>query len=87
MKKKEFLSLMLEKGQRTIKDKIKYYTPELMLKKKKTGAKYEIAEIDLADADNPVISIFRWDPDGTRKETSAYTVEELYKDFEIARGW
>ena len=84
MKKKEFLSLILEKGQRTIKNKIVYYTPELMLKKKNTGAKYEVSEIDMSDSENPVISVFRWDPDGTRMETDTHTVDELYNDFEIA---
>ena len=85
MKNKLFIKVLLEKAKKTkIKDVWKYYIPELMIKNKDTLVEYEISELDMTDEDNPIVSIFRYNVDGTVDKTEMYTVEEIESKFDIA---
>jgi len=85
MKKKSidiFVNLLLEKGGVKKGSKIKFYTPELMLRDKKTKVEYEISEIDFDEnLDDPTFKIFRFDLDGSRVEIDK-TAGEILKDYE-----
>tara|TARA_B100000900_G_scaffold415919_1_gene447879 strand:+ start:8254 stop:8514 length:261 start_codon:yes stop_codon:yes gene_type:complete len=65
-------------------NKVRLYTPELMLRKKENGAEYEVTEIDTTDENNPVFTIFRYDVNGDKTDQSMHTFSEIEDRFEIA---
>lgn len=77
-----FVSYLLEKGGVKKGDSIKFYTPELMIKDKKTKVEYEVSEIDKSDPNDMVFTLFRFDADGKRFEL-AKPAKEIKKDFEL----
>ena len=78
------LNMLKEISKKEKKKILKFYTPELMLRKNATGAEYEITEVDFEDEENPLVNLYRYNPDGSRAKTDTYTGDEIIKDFEIA---
>jgi len=84
MTKISLMSLLIELSKKKKNRIIKYYTPELMLRKTSTGAEYEVSEIDMSDPDDPRISMFRYNVDGSLEKDNEHSIEEIDRDFEIA---
>lgn len=76
-----FYSYLLEAGGVKKAESIKFYTPELMVRDKKTKVEYEISEIDKTQPEKPVFKLFRFDTDGKRFEMLK-SADEMLKDFE-----
>lgn len=73
--------LLESKGGVKVDEKIKFYTPELMLTDKKTKAEYEVSEIDTS-APDVIFTLFRFDENGNKYEISK-NGKEITKEFEL----
>ena len=78
-----FINVLLEKGGKKSKNKIKFYTPELNLEDKETKRKYEISSIDTSDPNNPIFELESYDIDGN-KIVLQKSAEEIIKNYTYA---
>jgi len=78
---KHLVSLLESKGGVKVDEKIKFYTPELMLTDKKTKAEYEVSEIDTS-VPEIIFTLFRFDENGNKYEISK-NGKEITKEYEL----
>ena len=58
----------------------KFVKPKLQLKHKKSGVKYTVDSIDMSNAEDPVMHIYRYDNDGSKIINLEITKKE-FKDY------